>query len=46
MNRAMNNGVTQEQASEVMAQLAFYSGWSSVFSALPIVKDVFEQRVD
>ncbi|KAA1011506.1 4-carboxymuconolactone decarboxylase [Paraburkholderia panacisoli] len=46
LNRAMNNGVTQAQASEVMTQLAFYSGWSSVFTALPIVKDVFETRPD
>jgi 4-carboxymuconolactone decarboxylase len=44
VNRAMDNGLTQAQASEVMTQLAFYSGWSSVFTALPIVKDVFEKR--
>ena len=44
LNRAMDNGLTQEQASEVLAHLAFYAGWPNVFSALPVVKDVFEKR--
>jgi 4-carboxymuconolactone decarboxylase len=44
LNRAMDNGLTQPQASEVLTQLAFYTGWPSVFSALPIAKDVFEKR--
>ncbi len=44
LNRAMDNGLTKAQASEVLTQLAFYAGWPSVFSALPVVKDVFEKR--
>lgn len=44
LNRAMDNGLTKAQASEVMTQLAFYAGWPKVFSALPTVKDVFEKR--
>jgi 4-carboxymuconolactone decarboxylase len=44
LNRAMDNGLTSAEASEVMAQLAFYTGWSSVYTALPVVKDVFEKR--
>ena len=44
LNRAMDNGLTQEQASEVITHLAFYAGWPNVFSALPVVKDVFERR--
>jgi 4-carboxymuconolactone decarboxylase len=40
----MDNGLTQEQASEVLTHLAFYSGWPTAFSALPVVKDVFEKR--
>jgi 4-carboxymuconolactone decarboxylase len=40
----MDNGLTRAQMAEVMTQLAFYSGWSSAFTALPIVKDVFEKR--
>lgn len=44
LNRAMDNGLTQEQASEVLTHLAFYSGWPNAFSALPIVKEVFDKR--
>jgi len=44
LNRAMDNGLTKTQASETMAQLAFYAGWPNVCSALPTVKDVFEKR--
>lgn len=46
LNRAMDNGLTQSQASEVLTQLAFYAGWPNVFSALPVAKAVFEQRPD
>ena len=44
LNRAMDNGLTREQAAEVVTHLAFYSGWPNVLSALPVVKDVFEKR--
>jgi 4-carboxymuconolactone decarboxylase len=44
LGRAMDNGMTKEQAGEVLTHLAFYVGWPNVFSALPVFKDVFEQR--
>ena len=44
LNRAMDNGLTKAQASEVLTHLAFYAGWPNVFSALPVVKAVFEKR--
>ena len=44
LNRAMDNGLTQPQAAEVLTHLAFYVGWPNVFSALPVAKDVFEKR--
>ena len=44
LNRAMDNGLTQEQAAEVVTHLAFYVGWPNAFSALPVAKDVFEKR--
>ena len=44
LNRAMDNGLTQVQAAEVITHLAFYAGWPNAFSALPVVKDVFEKR--
>jgi 4-carboxymuconolactone decarboxylase len=44
LNRAMDNGLTKVQASEVLTQLAFYAGWPNVFSAMPVFKDVFQKR--
>ncbi|MEJ8851189.1 carboxymuconolactone decarboxylase family protein [Variovorax rhizosphaerae] len=44
LNRAMDNGLTKPQASEVLTHLAFYGGWPNVFTAMPIVKTVFEKR--
>jgi 4-carboxymuconolactone decarboxylase len=44
LNRAMDSGLTSSQTSEVLTHLAFYAGWPSVFSALPVVKDIFEKR--
>jgi 4-carboxymuconolactone decarboxylase len=44
LNRAMDNGLTKDQAGEVLTHLAFYAGWPNVFSALPVAKDVFEKR--
>lgn len=44
LNRAMDNGLTQAQASEAITHLAFYVGWPNVFSAMPIANDVFAKR--
>jgi 4-carboxymuconolactone decarboxylase len=44
LNKAMDNGLTAEQAGEVVTHLAFYSGWPNAFSAAPVVKDVVEKR--
>jgi 4-carboxymuconolactone decarboxylase len=44
LNRAMDNGLTKAQASEVLTHLAFYAGWPNVFSAIPVAKGVFEKR--
>jgi 4-carboxymuconolactone decarboxylase len=44
LGRAMDNGLTQAQAAEVLTHLAFYVGWPNVFSALPVAKDVFGKR--
>ena len=40
LNRAMDNGLTQEQAAEVVTHLAFYAGWPNAMSALPVFKDM------
>lgn len=44
LNRAMDNGVTQQQASEMLTHLAFYTGWPPVFSALAVLKEIFQTR--
>ena len=44
LNRAMDNGLTQPQAAEMLTQLAFHGGWPNVFSAMPVFKDVFASR--
>lgn len=44
LNRAMDNGLTQSEASEVITHIAFYAGWPNAFSALPVVKEIFEKR--
>ncbi|MBS1953570.1 MAG: carboxymuconolactone decarboxylase family protein [Cyanobacteria bacterium SZAS-4] len=44
LNRAMDNGLTQPQAAEVLTHLAFYVGWPNIFSAMPVAKEVFEKR--
>lgn len=44
LNRAMDNGLTQAEASEAITHLAFYVGWPNAFSALPVAKEVCEKR--
>jgi 4-carboxymuconolactone decarboxylase len=44
LNRAMDNGLTQEEAGETITHLAFYTGWPHAFSALPVAKEVFAKR--
>lgn len=44
LNKAMDNGLTRAQAGEVIAQVAFYAGWPSAFSAVPVVAEVFRSR--
>ena len=44
LGRAIDSGLTKEQASEVISHLAFYAGWPNAFSALPVAKSVFDAR--
>jgi len=44
LNRAMDNGLTQTEAGEVITHLAFYAGWPNAFSAVAVAKEVFERR--
>jgi 4-carboxymuconolactone decarboxylase len=39
----MNKGLTKRRRRNSW-QLAFFTGWSTTFTALPIVKDVVDKR--
>ena len=43
MKRALDNGVTKDELIEVITHLAFYSGWPTANSALPIARRVFDE---
>ena len=43
-NRAMDNGLTRDEAAEVPAHLAFYAGWPRAMSAVPVLQRVFASR--
>ncbi|MFP3852425.1 carboxymuconolactone decarboxylase family protein [Pseudomonas sp. W5-01] len=44
LSRAMDNGLSKTEASEVVTHLAFYVGWPKAMSAVPVFKEVFEFR--
>jgi 4-carboxymuconolactone decarboxylase len=44
LNRAMDSGLTEDQAKEVITHLAFYAGWPNAVSVLPAVRDIFAKR--
>lgn len=44
LNRAMDNGLSQAEASEALTQLAFYANWPNVFGVIPVFEEVFASR--
>ena len=42
--RALGNGVTREELSEIVTHLALYSGWPSAMTAAHAMCDVFEAK--
>ena len=42
--RALDNGVTRTELSELVTHLAFYGGWPVAMSAAGVIKDVFAER--
>jgi 4-carboxymuconolactone decarboxylase len=42
--RALNNGVTKEEISELITHLAFYAGWPCAMSAAKVAKQVIEGK--
>jgi 4-carboxymuconolactone decarboxylase len=43
IKKALENGVTQDEVIELITHLAFYSGWPTANTALPIARRVFEK---
>ncbi len=41
--RALANGVTKNEISELITHLAFYAGWPAAMTAALVAKDVFEK---
>jgi 4-carboxymuconolactone decarboxylase len=44
LGRARTNGVTEEEAVEVITHLAFYAGWPSAVTAVGVAREVYRQR--
>ncbi len=44
LERALANGVTREEISEVITHMAFYAGWPTAMTAARIAKGVFEEK--
>jgi 4-carboxymuconolactone decarboxylase len=43
LERALQNGLTKTELSEVITHLAFYAGWPAAMTAALVAKDVFEK---
>jgi 4-carboxymuconolactone decarboxylase len=44
IRRALDNGVTQAEISEVITHAAFYAGWPTAANAVRIAKEVFDEK--
>ena len=43
LKKALENGVTRQEISEVITHLAFYAGWPPASTAVAIARKVFEE---
>jgi 4-carboxymuconolactone decarboxylase len=43
IKKALDNGISRKELIELITHLAFYSGWPTANSALPIAQRVFEE---
>ncbi len=43
IRRAVENGVTKEEISEVITHMAFYGGWPTAANAVQVAKKVFDE---
>ncbi len=45
LKRALENGLSREELVEAITHFAFYVGWPTAITALPIAKRVFDEAV-
>src|SRR5581483_917215 len=43
LNRAKENGLSEEELIEVITHLAFYCGWPRAMSAIKVAREVFKR---
>ena len=43
-DRALSNGVTRTELTELVTHLAFYGGWPVAISGAEVLREVFRQR--
>ncbi|KQX44708.1 hypothetical protein ASD40_22195 [Paenibacillus sp. Root444D2] len=43
LNKAKENGISEEELKEVIIHLAFYAGWPKSMSAMMVAKKVFSE---
>ena len=41
---ARDNGMTEDEITEAITQLAFYAGWPSAVAAVVVAKEVFGKK--
>jgi len=46
IRRALENGVTREEISEIITHIAFYAGWPTSVNACLVAKEVFREAGD
>jgi 4-carboxymuconolactone decarboxylase len=44
IGRALDNGVTKDEISEIITHTAFYGGWPTAANAVRVAKEVFDAR--
>jgi 4-carboxymuconolactone decarboxylase len=44
LQRALDNGLSKNELSEVITHLAFYAGWPAAMTAALVAKDVFGKK--
>ncbi len=44
LGRALHNGLSKEELSEMITHVAFYAGWPAAMTAAGVAKGVFEEN--